>query len=238
MSNEMTSDSKEQPPVAVRPAATVALLRERPDGMEVLLLKRQSRLAFAAGMWVFPGGRIDPEDYDEEAGDIFIAARRAAVREAMEEAAVKVDPEAMVYFAHWTTPANEGSLRRFATWFFIASLDGEHAVQVDGGEIDDHQWIRPGEAIAAHRRREMELMPPTYVALMEMATCNSVEEALAMYRQREVLEIEPRHFSEPRFISVYPGDAAYDSDDPDVPGPRHRSWIDIDGLQYRRDPHI
>jgi 8-oxo-dGTP pyrophosphatase MutT (NUDIX family) len=224
--------------VEVRPAATVALLRERASGMEVLLLKRQSKLAFAAGMWVFPGGRIDPEDYDEEAGDIVLAARRAAVREAMEEAAVKVDQDAMVYFAHWTTPAHEGTLRRFATWFFIAGLDGEHAIQVDGGEIDDHQWVRPADAIAAHRRREMALMPPTYVALKEMATCETVAQVLAMYRAREVLEIEPRHFSKPKFIAVYPGDAAYDGDDPDAPGPRHRSWIEADGLQYQRDPQI
>lgn len=231
----MTTETK--PAVQVKPAATVALLRESPQGMEVLLLRRQSQLAFAAGMWVFPGGRIDAEDYDEGAGDIFLAARRAAVREAMEEASVKVDPEAMIYFAHWTTPADERALRRFATWFFIAGLDGEHAVEVDGGEIDDHQWIRPVDAIAAHRRREMALMPPTYVALKEMASCETVEQVLAMYRAREVLEIAPRLFKNP-FVAVYPGDIAYEGGDPQAPGPRHRSWLGEDGLQYVRDPLI
>ncbi|MET0377841.1 MAG: NUDIX domain-containing protein [Spongiibacteraceae bacterium] len=224
--------------VEVRPAATVALLRERPEGMEILLLRRQSKLAFAAGMWVFPGGRIDPEDYDDVSGDIFAAARRAAVREAMEEAAVAVDPDALVYFAHWTTPAHEGSLRRFATWFFVAGLDGEHAVQVDGGEIDDHQWLRPADAIASHRRREMALMPPTYAALKEMAACNTIEDVLTLYRTRKVIEIQPRHFTEPTFIAVYPGDVAYEGGDPQAPGPRHRSWINESGLQYERDPHI
>lgn len=223
--------------VKVRPAATVALLRERAAGMEILLLRRQSTLAFAPGMWVFPGGRIDPEDYDPASGDIFAAARSAAVREAMEEAAVAVDPEALVYFAHWTTP-KDGSLRRFATWFFVAGLDGEHAVQVDGGEIDDHQWLSPADAIAAHRRREMALMPPTYAALKEMAACNSIAEVLTLYRTRKLIEIAPRHFTVPKFIAVYPGDVAYEGGDPHAPGPRHRCWSGDDGLEYERDPHI
>lgn len=232
----MTTENKT--PLEVRPAATVALLRERPAGMEILLLRRQSALAFAAGMWVFPGGRIDPEDYDASDSDVLAAARRAAVREAMEEAAVAVDPDALVYFAHWTTPANEGSLRRFATWFFVAGLDGEHVVQVDGGEIDDHQWLRPADAIAAHRRREMALMPPTYAALHEMAACNNIAEVLALYRTRNVVAIEPRVFKQPNFIAVYPGDVAYEGGDPLVPGARHRSWINENGVHYERDPHI
>jgi 8-oxo-dGTP pyrophosphatase MutT (NUDIX family) len=231
----MNTETKTE--VEIRPAATVALLRERAAGMEILLLRRQSKLAFGAGMWVFPGGRIDPEDYDSVSGDILDAARRAAVREAMEEAAVAVDPDALVYFAHWTTP-NDGSLRRFATWFFVAGLDGEHVVQVDGGEIDDHQWLRPADAIAAHRRREMGLMPPTYAALMEMAACTTIEEVLALYRTRKVIEIEPRHFTKPAFIAVYPGDIAYEGGDLHAPGPRHRSWVGEDGLQYERDPHL
>ena len=45
------------------PAATVVLLRDAPGGVETLMLRRNSKLAFAGGAWVFPGGRIDPEDY-------------------------------------------------------------------------------------------------------------------------------------------------------------------------------
>ena len=49
------------------PAATVIPLRDavQPDGttaLEVLMLRKNSKLAFG-GMWVFPGGRIDPEDW-------------------------------------------------------------------------------------------------------------------------------------------------------------------------------
>ncbi|MEZ5557675.1 MAG: NUDIX hydrolase [Pseudomonadales bacterium] len=94
------------------PAATVVLLREEPE-LEVLMLHKTSKVAFG-GMWVFPGGRIDPEDYPAD-GDLDVAARNAAVRETLEEAGIASRPEQFVYFAHWTPPPS--TPRRFATWF-------------------------------------------------------------------------------------------------------------------------
>jgi 8-oxo-dGTP pyrophosphatase MutT (NUDIX family) len=49
--------------VPVRPAATVMLVRDAvPAGVEVLMLRRHVDSVFAAGAWVFPGGRVDPDD--------------------------------------------------------------------------------------------------------------------------------------------------------------------------------
>jgi 8-oxo-dGTP pyrophosphatase MutT (NUDIX family) len=48
-------------PAPTRPAATVVLVREAEE-MEVLLLRRPMRSGFAAGAWVFPGGRVDRSD--------------------------------------------------------------------------------------------------------------------------------------------------------------------------------
>jgi 8-oxo-dGTP pyrophosphatase MutT (NUDIX family) len=50
------------PDVPIRDAATVVLLRDGADEIEVWLLTRVSQMAFAAGMTVFPGGRVDPTD--------------------------------------------------------------------------------------------------------------------------------------------------------------------------------
>lgn len=47
--------------VPIRDAATVLLIRDDPD-LEVLMLQRGARLAFGARAWVFPGGRVDPDD--------------------------------------------------------------------------------------------------------------------------------------------------------------------------------
>jgi 8-oxo-dGTP pyrophosphatase MutT (NUDIX family) len=49
-------------PAEPRHAATVVLLRDHADGMLAYLLRRTRTMAFAAGMYVFPGGSVDPRD--------------------------------------------------------------------------------------------------------------------------------------------------------------------------------
>lgn len=55
-------------PVVPRPAATVLLLRDAPDGeLQVFLQRRVSGMAFAGGMTVFPGGGVAPDDVPDPA---------------------------------------------------------------------------------------------------------------------------------------------------------------------------
>jgi 8-oxo-dGTP pyrophosphatase MutT (NUDIX family) len=49
-------------PAEPRHASTVVLIRDGADGVEAYLLRRQKTMAFAAGMYVFPGGSVDPRD--------------------------------------------------------------------------------------------------------------------------------------------------------------------------------
>ncbi|MFD3405072.1 NUDIX hydrolase [Kribbella sp. NPDC058693] len=112
-----------RPPADPRPASTVILLRDTPapppkadaegarstrdssGGPEVYLLRRQRTMAFAAGMTVFPGGRVDPADsaiadswsgpppsvFAERLGcsaELAAAYVAAAVRETFEESGV------------------------------------------------------------------------------------------------------------------------------------------------------
>jgi 8-oxo-dGTP pyrophosphatase MutT (NUDIX family) len=49
-------------PAQVRHASTVVLLRDAANGPEAYLLRRTRTMAFAAGMYVFPGGSVDPRD--------------------------------------------------------------------------------------------------------------------------------------------------------------------------------
>ena len=49
-------------PAPPRPAATVLLLRDTADGVEVLMTRRSSTASFAPGAYVFPGGGIDAAD--------------------------------------------------------------------------------------------------------------------------------------------------------------------------------
>jgi len=83
-------------PVALRPAATVLLLRDTPAGLEVLMTRRSAKASFAPGAYVFPGGGIDAADAQchelaahrpAQAGERLTQAI-AAIRESFEELGV------------------------------------------------------------------------------------------------------------------------------------------------------
>jgi len=213
------------------PAATVVLLREIRDAFEVLLLRRNSQLAFHGGAWVFPGGRIDAQDAG--AGGDEGAARRAASREAREEAGLEIDPEALVQISHWTTP--EGLPKRFATWFFLGAADATQ-VRVDGGEIHAHAWLTPEAALDARRAGEIELPPPTFVTLSTLLGKRSVADAVAAAREAAPLAYLPRVVRVAGgACSLYPADAGWELRDPTLAGPRNRLWMLESGWRYERE---
>ena len=80
-----------------RPAATIMLLRDGPDGIEVFMVVRHYAIDFAAGALVFPGGRVEESDQELAAGTCpnparldaeALAFRVAAIRETFEECGV------------------------------------------------------------------------------------------------------------------------------------------------------
>ena len=94
-----------------KPSGTVVVVRDR-DALEVLLLQRTPREG-KPGPWVFPGGKVDAADRDV-GSSAEQDARRAAVREASEEAALELPASSLVPIARWITPAI--SPKRFAAF--------------------------------------------------------------------------------------------------------------------------
>lgn len=215
------------------PAATVILVRDTAQHLETLLLRRNSRLAFHGGAWVFPGGRVDTTDYPAHAPhDLATAARYAAVREAQEEAGLDLRPEALVPFSHWTTPL--GRPQRFATWFFLAAAS-DAPVHVDGGEIHAHQWMQPDQALSAQRAGQIELPPPTFVTLTQLTGYQTVQEALTALTVQSPETFFPRTCPVPDgSCALYTGDAGYDTSQVECSGPRHRLWMLTSGWRYER----
>ena len=112
-------------------------------------------------------------------------------------------------------------------------------VTVDGGEIHDHAWMRPQQAMDRRNAREIELSPPTWITLEELARHATVAEALDALASRA-----PEHFATriavegDAVVALYAGDAAYDTGDLGVDGPRHRLWMSDGDWRYERDGWI
>jgi 8-oxo-dGTP pyrophosphatase MutT (NUDIX family) len=217
---------------ATHDAATVILLRDGAGGLETLLLRRNSQIVFG-GMWVFPGGRVDEAD---RAGlppdDALGAARRAAVREAQEEAGLIVPERLLVPLSHWTPPPE--APKRFLTWFFLAPAEAG-PVTIDQGEIHEHAWVRPADALARRDALEIDLAPPTWVTLHWLARHGAVEHALAEAGVREPEPFATRIASSPEgLVAVWQDDAAYDTGALDAPGARHRLCMSPAGWRYER----
>ena len=126
--------------VPLRPASTVMLLRDSEHDMEVFMMQRTTTAAFASGMYVFPGGRVDDVDgaselddlceglTDAEASDLLrvtsggLAYWVAAIRESFEEAGVLLardergdfvrlnDPDSQQRFAAARHAVHDGAL--------------------------------------------------------------------------------------------------------------------------------
>ena len=207
------------------------VLRDMPGGLEVLLVQRAGELVFHGGAWVFPGGRVEPED--GLGGDELAAARLACVREAREEAGLALTPEELVPFSHWTTP--EGRSRRFSTWFFLAHVSPDFDVVVDGGEIRAHRWLSPEQALALRAQGELDLPPPTFVSLSGLAVYSRAIDALAASRVQEAPVFVPRlRKLADGEVALYQGDAAYDGGALEAEGARHRLWLSRSGYRYER----
>lgn len=205
----------------IKAAATIMLAREKEGTLEVLLLKRNKALAFAAGLWVFPGGKIEPEE-KEAAADDLAAARLAAVRETMEEANIAIDKESLTFFSHWTTPKVEP--RRYATWFFFGDVTGRVLdVKVDDSEIKKHQWVNPQEALDKVKTGDLAMMPPTYISLQLIRKCKTIAAAKAKLTETDPIIILPvLQLEKGKMVCMYKGDAGYETGDADTVGPRHR----------------
>lgn len=160
-------------PVPVRDAATVVLLRDGADGIEAWLLTRAAAMVFAAGMSVFPGGRVEPADaaLPVTGGDLDDVARRfdcdataarrlvgAAVRETFEETGVLLS----VPFADLSGARADVELGRIGFGDLLAAND----LAVDGAAL--HPWARwitpPNEVRRYDTHFFVAALPPTAVA--------------------------------------------------------------------------
>jgi 8-oxo-dGTP pyrophosphatase MutT (NUDIX family) len=192
------------PPTRPRTAASVMVLRGGADALEVLLVRRHPNQRFMGGVWVFPGGAVDPAD-----GEGLSGLRAAAARECAEEAGVPLtDAAALVPFSRWITPAEVKI--RFDTWFFLVAAPADAAPRVDGRECVDWRWSAPAAALDAQRAGELQMVFPTIRHLEQLSGFPSAAAALAFARGQDVRPVQPRVIVEGETARiVLPGERGY-----------------------------
>lgn len=220
-------------PAPLIPSATVVLVRDGAEDLEVLLLRRGRQLNSFAGIWVFPGGAVEKGDGPGGNGSAFAStARHTAVRELREEAGLTMAPGELVALSRWTAPLVMP--KRFDTWFFVALAPADE-IRVDHGEIQDYRWAAPRAALQDHRAGRLPIFPPTWVTLHHLSAHRRCETAMAAAARQA-----PEHFAPwvvkqgPDTCFLYGGDVAYGDHRIDRPGPRHRLWVRGDDWQYER----
>ncbi|HEX3734351.1 MAG TPA: NUDIX hydrolase [Solirubrobacterales bacterium] len=195
-------------PAEPRPAASVVLLRRggkhSERALEVLLLKRSEDAKFMPGVWVFPGGSVDPADGEGEA-----AYRACAMRELGEEAGIELPAgEELVLFSRWITP--EVISTRFDAWFFLALAPAHTPPQPDGVETVEAAWFRPAAALEAQAAGDLALAFPTLSQLRSLLEFRTSDEALAAHRGASVEAVLPVVLGDrENHRVVLPGDPDY-----------------------------
>lgn len=200
-----------------RPAATVILLRSGARGrsdMEVLMLRRGSQARFMPGVWVFPGGAVDPADHaaastselDLEPDEL--AHRVCGARELGEEASIAIEAATLQPWSRWVTP--EVVPIRFDTRFYVAPAPPRAAPRPDRSEVDAARWISPERALADHAVDRFALSFPTLKHLEELAGFADADAVLAEGARRRVESITPRvRGDRDAFEVLLPGDPGF-----------------------------
>lgn len=188
--------------VPVRPAVSVLMLRDGAEGLEVFVQHRVSTMDFAAGVVVFPGGRVDPVDRESartisvpdphvhtsawsqstfaEEADGWRVLLATAVREVEEETGAVLDPGGLVPWANWVTPI--GRPKRFDTYFYVIAAHELTSAHHQTTEAHTSEWLPVAGILESEGEGTLKLMRPTFVLLRELSGFANVAEVLGTQR--------------------------------------------------------
>lgn len=186
---------------------------------EVLMIRRTGQASFVPNAWVFPGGMVEPLDYEIGGGALAGAMRVAGTRELFEETGVwlgapladaehkrrqllagvvsfrhvlheaELDFEKLVWTSHWITPL--GVPKRFDTWFFLALAGSDTTATVEQNEAVEAVWTTPEEALGRNRSGEWKMVFPTIRNLEAICGFANAEELLDSRRGAKIEPVQP-----------------------------------------------
>ena len=167
------------------------------------MVERGPGQSFMPGVWVFPGGVIEPDE------DPAACARR----ELREETAIELAEDAELHpWMRWITP--EVVEVRFDTHFFVGLAPPHSPPRPDGEEVSDAAWLNPRQALDRGEAGDLKLVFPTIKTLETLLPYSSADEVIAAAADRDLEPVLPRVVGtgQERRIAL-PGDPDYSRDD-------------------------
>lgn len=174
------------------------ILRDAPgsSALEVFVQQRQSTMAYAAHMTVFPGGGREARDADSQiayvnhaaagaldlAAPDYAAAVQTARRELVEETGVALDPtHPILPVDRWITPVHDSFARRYDTTTFLTALPDSVVPRHQTTEATHSYWASPRALLQRWSTHDIALLVPTWYHLNQLAVYATTDEVLASY---------------------------------------------------------
>lgn len=244
MAIPLISDLVLTPPVD---AATVMVVRDGAQGLEVLLVRRHGNSGVLGGVHVFPGGKLDAADcaalpdwldrapaaYGAALAEpgldpaVAVGLHVAALRETREECGLHLAPRQLVPWSRWVTPRQPSvTNKRFDTRFFVTPAPvGQEAVH-DNHEATEVVWTSPRAGLERYWAGDIDLAPPQIMSLVQLLRLSGVAHVMAIARSRAPVLIEPEPFDlDGERVICYPGDPSHPV--------REAAWQGPTRLSYR-----
>lgn len=184
---------------AATPQLAVSVIPVRAgDGgtLEVFIQHRAASMDFAAGVVVFPGGRVSPEDRRPCADEHWTSSvldrhasawsqtsvaglegrtiremcqvlLRCCHREVYEETGWRLAVEDLIPWANWVTPPDLP--KRFDTFFFVAIADDRDMLSHTTTEADRSEWQSVSSLLSDYSAGRVRLMRPSLALLEELS---------------------------------------------------------------------
>lgn len=155
---------------------------------------------FFGGVWVFPGGTVDPGDHAAGDSDLDQALRRAAVRELAEEVGLVVDVGSLAFVSRWVTPTMFP--RRYDTHFYLTPVTSTLPLTLAIDELEEAVYVTPAAALSAHQAQQWPMVLPTLAHLRWLARFTNIETALEATSRARLASVTPAVAADGSLVSV------------------------------------
>jgi glyoxylase-like metal-dependent hydrolase (beta-lactamase superfamily II)/8-oxo-dGTP pyrophosphatase MutT (NUDIX family) len=136
--------------------------------------------------------------------------RRASLAEVLAANGWVLRTDLLRPWANWITPEIEP--RRYDVQFFVAELPPGQRADDGTSEVTQAGWQRPSDALADWHGDRIQLLPPTWVSLEQLAELPDVAAVLRAGEHRRITPLIPKVRREAdKVLLSLPGELGYDT---------------------------